>query len=83
MKFGRYKSKNRLTFKRNVIEKIDDDGFYINEIASLGVFKISKADFYKYFDNVVASVSWEKGLYNYPAFPQWATRFLSSKTDSN
>lgn len=77
MKSGYFESKNRLTFKRSVIDALDDDGFYINKIETLGTFKISKKDFYKYFDNVVKSASWEKGLYHYRTFPKWAERWRS------
>ncbi len=77
MKEGYYKSKNRLTFTRSVIEQIDDDGVYINEIESLGIFKISKKDFYKYFNNGVSSESYLQGNYNYSNFPLWAKKFLS------
>lgn len=76
MKSGYFESKNRLTFKRSVIDALDDDGFYINRIENLGTFEISKKDFYKYFDNVVKSASWEKGLYHYPTFPKWAEKWM-------
>lgn len=78
MKIGLHRSKNRLTFKRSVIDQIDEDGLYVNEIESLGVFEISKKDFYKYFHNVVESKSWEDGGYNYKNFPSWATRYLKT-----
>lgn len=76
MKVGSYRSKNRLTFKRSVMDQIDEDGIYVNEIESLGVFEIPKKDFYKYFDNVVASRSWDDGIYGYKNFPSWANRYL-------
>ena len=81
MKSGYFESKNRLTFKRSVIDALDDDGFYINRIETLGTFKISKKDFYKYFDNVVKSASWESGLYNYSKFPEKGRKFLSKNSD--
>ena len=74
---GYYKSKNRLTFSTKEIENLGDNDFYINEIENIGVFKISKADFYKYFPNVVASESYKNGSYNYSDFPEKAKRFLT------
>ena len=44
--------------------------------------KISKKDFYKNFNNVVSSASWQQGNYNYSNFPSWANRFLFSKTQN-
>jgi hypothetical protein len=58
------------------MDHIDEDGIYVNEIESLGVFEIPKIDFYKYFNNVVASKSWEDGIYGYKNFPSWANRYL-------
>lgn len=80
MKTGYFKSKNRLTFKRKVMDQIDEDGFYINEIESLGIFKIAKKDFYTYFDNVVASESWKQGIYSYKNFPSWAKEYLNNNS---
>lgn len=76
MKVGIYRSKNRLTFKRSVMDQIDEDGIYVNEIESLGIFEIPKKDFYIYFNNVVASRSWDDGIYGYKNFPSWANRYL-------
>ena len=79
-----FKSKNRLTFKTNLIESLKNNDFYINEIESLGIFKISKADFYKYFPKVVETDSYKSGNYNYPSFPKEAEKFLIRKNlDSN
>ena len=63
------------------MDEIDEDGFYINEIESLGTFKISKKDFYTYFDNVVASESWLQGVYSYKNFPSWAEEYLNSNSN--
>ena len=40
-----HKSKNRLTFKTELIESLQDDDFYVNEIESLGTFIIVIAIF--------------------------------------
>ena len=48
---------NRLTFKRSIIDELDEDGIYINQIRPIGIFQISKKDFYKDFSNVVKSTS--------------------------
>lgn len=74
---GYKKSKNRLTFDRHIMDSIGDADLYINEIESLGIFKISKQDFYKHFRNVAASKSWVKGSYNYANFPKRAEQFLT------
>ncbi|MBO4319150.1 MAG: hypothetical protein J5857_01620 [Treponema sp.] len=80
---GYFKSKNRLTFKRKIMEEIDDDEIYVNVIESLGVFRISKRDFYKNFDNVVASQSWIQGIYSYKKIPSWANKYLSLNNNTN
>ncbi len=79
MKTGIYRSKNRLTFKRYVMDQIDEDGIYVNEIESLGVFEISKKDFYNDFSNVVSTESWIQGTYSYKQFPSWANHYLKTK----
>ena len=78
-----HKSKNRLTFKTELIESLQDDDFYVNEIESLGTFRISKRDFYKEFSNVVNSESYKNGNYNYETFPKKAERFLIKKNLAN
>ena len=62
------------------MDQIDEDGFYINEIESLGIFMIAKKDFYTYFDNVVASESWKQGIYSYKNFPSWAKEYLNNNS---
>ena len=75
---------NRLTFKRSIIDELDEDGIYINQIRPIGIFQISKKDFYKDFSNVVKSASWDKGIYHYPTFPSWAKKYLTNNiTDHN
>lgn len=78
-----HKSKNRLTFKTELIESLQDDDFYVNEIESLGTFRISKRDFYKEFSNVVNSESYKNGNYNSETFPKKAERFLIKKNLAN
>src|SRR3972149_4133400 len=59
---------SRFCFKRNVIEKLNSrDEFRM--ITPVGVFQMSKADFYREFPNVVASDSYKRGVYNYPNLP--------------
>jgi hypothetical protein len=44
-----------------------------------GTFRMTKADFYQVFDNVVNSRSYkEKGLYHYPKTPEKAKIFFES-----
>lgn len=76
-----HKSKNNLSFKREIIEKLNDDDFYVNEIESIGVFRIKKSDFYETFPNVVESSSWKKGEYHYATFPEYARKFLINEHD--
>ena len=83
MNIGYFISKNRLTFKRSVMDSIDEDGFYVNEIESLGIFKIPKKDFYKYFSNVVCSESWIQGTYSYKKIPSWANHYLTLRNKNN
>lgn len=78
MKKTFYKS-TRLTFKRDIIESLDDDDIYVNENAE-GVFEISKRDFYRYFGNVATSKSYRKtGVYNYQTTPQKAYQFFTGE----
>ncbi len=78
-----HKSKNNLSFKREIIEKLNDDDFYVNEIESIGVFRIKKSDFYETFPNVVESSSWKKGEYHYATFPESARKFLIKEHDGD
>ena len=59
-------TKGYLSFKRDIIENLKDDEFYINEIEGVGTFKISKKDFYNVFADITKTSSWEGGEYHYP-----------------
>ena len=72
-----FHSSTRLTFKKDIIEPLSDNDYYINDISGIGIFKITKKDFYKDFSNVVISSSYkEKGYYNYCLFPQKGYKYL-------
>jgi hypothetical protein len=64
----------RFTFKRDPIEKLQSQG-HSRMITPIGVFQMSKADFYREFPNVVASESYKKGVYSYPQLPSKAEQF--------
>ena len=59
---------SRFCFKRDVIEKLQPEEEF-RMITPVGVFQMSKADFYQEFPNVVASKSYKRGVYNYPLLP--------------
>jgi hypothetical protein len=64
----------RVTFKRDEIERLkSDDEFRM--VTPVGVFQMSKADFYGEFPNVVASKSYKNGVYSYPQVPFKAEGF--------
>lgn len=65
---------SRFCFKRDVIEKLDSDQEF-RMITPVGVFQMSKADFYREFPNVVASESYKRGVYNYPRLPSRGEAF--------
>lgn len=66
----------RLGFRADVIEPLRaKDRFRI--ITPEGVFEMTKADFYRDFANVAASMSYrERGLYHYPTTPVKALKYL-------
>ncbi len=65
----------RLTFKRDVIEPLaDGDTFRV--VTPLGIFQMTKAEFYEVFPGVVVSASYRTaGTYNYSVLPSKAARF--------
>ncbi len=71
-------SSTRLTFKRDVIEPLDWDDVIIIDTDVDGTYKMTKADFYRVFDNVVRTDSYRNiGSYNYkPPTPSKARQFL-------
>lgn len=73
-------SSTRLLFKRDIIEALEEKQIFIIDVTKnepTGSFAMSKADFYKVFDNVVTSKSYkEDGNYHYAKTPQKALQFL-------
>ena len=69
---------SRLGFRADVIEPLgDDDEFQV--VSPVGTFRMTKAQFYSTFANVVRTMSyWERGLYYYPTVPAKAERFRVS-----
>ena len=70
----------RLLFKRDIIESLSDDEVFIIEVTKnepLGSYAMTKADFYRVFNNVVQSESYKKGgVYHYQKTPEKALQFL-------
>jgi hypothetical protein len=66
---------SRLCFKREVIESLGaNDCFRVD--TPTGSFQMKKADFYRVFPNVVASISYrENGMYHYRSVPRQAEEF--------
>ncbi len=76
MKVVEYTS-SRLLFKSEVIEPLEDDDIFIVHTPN-GSFRMSKADFYKEFQNVIKIKSYrEMGWYSYVKTPKRAMRFLT------
>lgn len=70
---------NRLCFKANIIEPLNDSDYFAVH-TPMGTFKMTKGDFYRVFDNVVKTKSYlEKGIYHYPTTPEKALVFLEKK----
>lgn len=66
---------SRLCFKRDRIDGLDPSERF-RVVTPVGVFQMSKADFYREFPNVVASASYRvAGVYNYPSLPSKAEQF--------
>jgi hypothetical protein len=66
---------SRLCFKADMIEPLAaEDSFQVN--TPKGSFRMTKAQFYRTFANVVASSSYrDKGIYHYPTVPGKAEQF--------
>lgn len=65
---------SRFCFKRDRIDALNPSEQF-RMITPVGVFQMSKADFYREFPNVVASASYKAGVYNYPRLPSKAEQF--------
>ena len=66
---------SRLCFRADVIEPLTkQDSFCVR--THNGTFAMTKAEFYRVFDNVVKTKSYLKGrMYHYPKPPRKADRF--------
>ena len=70
--------KSRLWFVRDVIEPLKANDRFGVRVKDVGLFVMTKADFYAVFDNVVATASYqESGHYHYTQVPKKAMRFLT------
>jgi len=66
---------SRLCFKRDVIEGLSSRQTFRVE-TPVGIFQLTKADFYRVFPNVVKSRSYaEDGIYHYRKLPSQAEEF--------
>jgi hypothetical protein len=72
---------SRLLFRAAVIEPLRDDESFCVETPA-GAFKMTKAEFYREFRNVVRSRSYtERGIYHYPSIPRKALQFAMDRGD--
>jgi hypothetical protein len=69
---------SRLCFRRDIIESIgQSESFQV--ITPIGTFQMTKADFYREFQNVTLSKSYrEDGIYHYPKLPARAEQYRVS-----
>ncbi len=66
----------RLCFKSSHIEPLSDEDIFQVETAKNGIFRFTKAEFYRVFPNVIKSVSYrENGIYHYPTVPRKALAY--------
>ena len=66
----------RLCFRADVIEPLNDTDFFAVHTPE-GTFKMTKADFYRVFNNVVKTKSYQQdGIYHYSKTPAKALPFL-------
>lgn len=69
---------SRLCFKADLIEPLKDNDSFIVHTPN-GIFKFTKADFYRVFSNVIETKSYQEGrLYSYKYPPKRALPFLLS-----
>jgi hypothetical protein len=68
----------RLTFKRDLIEPLDDEDYFIVHVSNdNSSYKMKKVDFYETFKNVTRTISYKKmGSYNYVKTPKKAFKYL-------
>ena len=73
-----YKS-SRLCFKADLIEPLNDNDSFVVHTPS-GIFKLTKADFYRVFSNVIETKSYQEGrIYSCKTPPKRAMQFLVSE----
>lgn len=71
--------KSRLWFVRDVIEPLHRSDRFGVRVKNVGLFVMTKTEFYEVFDNVVATASYQdRGHYHYTQVPQKALRFLKT-----
>ncbi len=69
---------SRLCFKADIIEQLNENDVFAVH-TPVGVFQMSKAEFYETFPNVVKSESYQKnGIYHMKNPPRKAMRFLTN-----
>jgi hypothetical protein len=74
-----YKSK-RLTFRREQIESLSQDGHLIIETPT-GTFQMTRSQFEAEFPKVLTSASYSHaGVYHYPTIPEKAMKYMKPKT---
>jgi hypothetical protein len=68
----------RLTFKRNFIEPLDNEDYFIVHVSNDNTsYKMKKKEFYETFNNVTQTSSYKnKGNYNYLKTPAKAFKYL-------
>jgi hypothetical protein len=68
----------RLTFKRDLIEPLDNEDYFIVHVSNDNAsYKMKKKEFYDTFNNVIKTKSYKgKGNYNYSKTPKKAFRYL-------
>ena len=68
----------RLTFRRDLIEPLDDEDYFIVHVSNdNSSYKMKKVDFYETFNNVTRTISYKKmGSYNYAKTPKKAFKYL-------
>ena len=66
----------RFCFKSSFIEPLSDEDVFQVKTAKNGIFRFTKAEFYRVFPNVIKSVSYrENGIYHYPTVPRKALAY--------
>ena len=73
---------SRLCFKADLIEPLKENDSFIVRTPN-GIFKFTKADFYRVFSNVIETKSYQEGrMYSYKNPPKRAMLFLISSQSS-